>query len=116
MTTDERRAYSRGYQRGTARGARQSMRFLDHAVRMRRLVQGRGQIGSCALCKHWTRGGPTAFSEAKWGSCAMQSGSLADLVNFWSETPIITQEGFGCILFERANWRGEPDSSSARSE
>lgn len=100
-TAEERRAYGRGYSRGSAR-------YWDHLRRLLRIARGYREKTDqlhlahyCGGCFHWSRGGKNCL----WGHCDTKFEAGLE-PNLWADAPIghtpqkiCTHENFGCV-----NW------------
>lgn len=101
MTPEEKRQYTRGYNRGLARQQNRANRAIEIAKAYRARTGDRETERLCVNCDRWTRGGPNCV----WGTCRADfEYGLEGRV--WAEAlvgdrdvqrSVITSEDFGCV-------------------
>lgn len=98
---DEKRSYSRGYQRAMSRASARVERVLKIARAYKEACTREDAI-RCRSCERWSRGGPNCL----WGYCRLDFEHGAGEGRMWADAcigekqqRICTHENFGCI-----NW------------
>lgn len=109
QTTEEKRAYARGYNRCRARGYDYARKLAEIAKGYRDRLADMKTDRSCQSCRRWSRGG----RNCQWGTCAADF-QYGIEPRMWSEkfvdgpyqpANISTSQDFGCV-----NWLPLPSS------